>query len=621
MKALLDLIDTEEDALKAISVCASKKLSIMHSKYDVVLDADIVKEGGFTNNFGGYGSRCNLNLGPTFGNSWKVSGAPDPRGKPFTSLIICFLGDTWQKPCNEQEALVAKLGGAIVDDPVKADIVVISNTEAAVLVKGNATLTVTETLFRRALPTPPSAKKQLQITGDQKEFSNLKDLVTSTDPGKINTALSLLRGLGNIEYYGVLLEGIDESKLTDNEGEPGFEYGTIVNTYFTSSDIKQNTLFKLIVQAPSECTGVQRFKDAVRWISQLKYLPEDMSAFKNLNCIKTITTWWNLDPFTNLFPLSEVKSLTKLEIPGCRVLTDISPLSGLTNLTSLNLESCSALTDISPLAGLKNLTSLNLKSCSALTDISPFAGLKNLISLNLESCSGLTDISPLSGLTNITNLALNGCNKLTDLTPLSVFTHFTDLNLSYCTSLTNLSPLSELNKLTDLDLTGCKALTNLTPLSGLNKLTDLDLSDCEALTNLTPLSGLNNLTDLDLTGCVALKDLSPLSVLINITKLDLSKCTALSDVSPLSVLLNLSKLDLSHCSALTDLAPLAKLDNLSVLLLNSCVKLADLSPLTTLSNLKELELRGCNSLDLDKAKNLKKALPNCAITVPSGRYI
>jgi len=207
----------------------------------------------------------------------------------------------------------------------------------------------------------------------------------------------------------------------------------------------------------------------------------------------------------DLGPLSDLKSLTSLNLSGCADLSDLGPLAALKSLTSLNLGGCRAVADLSPLSALRSLTSLSVAG-DVLPDLGPLAALESLTSLDLGPFSEWTDLSPLSALRSLARLGVFDCACVTDLGPLSGLNSLTSLRLPYSESLSDLGPLSELAALRSLQLSGCYELSDLAPLSGLESLERLDLSGCASLANISPLSGLKSLSSLDLSECGALPE-------------------------------------------------------------------------------------------------------------------
>ena len=143
----------------------------------------------------------------------------------------------------------------------------------------------------------------------------------------------------------------------------------------------------------------------------------------------------NSNDISNLSPLSDLTSLTKLNLAGNSI-SDISPLSNLTHLTELDIQSNSIL-DVSPLSNLTGLTSLDLELNSIL-DVSPLSNLTGLTSLDI-SRNNMSDLSHLSGLIHLKHLSLWG-NSISDVSPLSNLTGLTSLEL-HINNILDISPL------------------------------------------------------------------------------------------------------------------------------------------------------------------------------------
>ena len=74
MKSLLKFVTSEDRAHEMIEICANKGYLIQHKTHQERLTESIIKEGGFSVNFGGYGSYSRLGLG----NNWNKMGSQRP---------------------------------------------------------------------------------------------------------------------------------------------------------------------------------------------------------------------------------------------------------------------------------------------------------------------------------------------------------------------------------------------------------------------------------------------------------------------------------------------------------------------------------------------------------------
>lgn len=115
------------------------------------------------------------------------------------------------------------------------------------------------------------------------------------------------------------------------------------------------------------------------------------------------------EEFVDLYPLANMKKLTKLELSGTWV-NDLTPLTELRHLKYLRVEMSGG--DLSPLAGLKSLEELYL-SGSGVSDLSPLMELMNLKSLSLGYAQ-VRDLSPLAELENLRSLDLRSCRQVSD---------------------------------------------------------------------------------------------------------------------------------------------------------------------------------------------------------------
>ena len=75
MKALLKLIYTHQDAYNLVILAKSNDAQVLHKKHEEELTKNIIAGGGFSINFGGYGSFSNLGLGDNFHSKWYLEGA------------------------------------------------------------------------------------------------------------------------------------------------------------------------------------------------------------------------------------------------------------------------------------------------------------------------------------------------------------------------------------------------------------------------------------------------------------------------------------------------------------------------------------------------------------------
>ena len=302
--------------------------------------------------------------------------------------------------------------------------------------------------------------------------------------------------------------------------------------------------------------------------------------------------WVNSNVISNLSPLSNLTTLTNLDLTSNRI-SDLSALSDLTNLTELHLGGNETISDISALSNLTKLTRVNLWG-NSISDISALANLENLEWLYLrwnELVGGIP--VELGNLSNLTYLILSG-NQLVGGIPVE---------------------LGNLSNLTYLDLSG-NQLVGAIPveLGNLSNLTRLDLRWNELVGGIpVELGNLSNLTRLylswnELVGGIPVE----LGNLSNLTFLDLSGNELVGGIPvELGNLSNLTRLYLSGNQLVGGIpVELGNLSNLTYLALSGNqlvggipVELGNLSNLTHL-NLSGNQLVGGIPVELGNLSNL-----------------
>ena len=85
MKALLKLIYTHQDAYNLVNIAKLNDAQVLHKKHEEELTKNIIAGGGFTVNFGGYGSFSNLGLGDNFHSKWYLEGSFK---KQFSKVLV-----------------------------------------------------------------------------------------------------------------------------------------------------------------------------------------------------------------------------------------------------------------------------------------------------------------------------------------------------------------------------------------------------------------------------------------------------------------------------------------------------------------------------------------------------
>jgi len=613
MQALLRMIDTEDDLRRAMAVCSAKKVRIVHRKHQRKLDEDIIRSGGFNTSFRGYRSHCILGLGATFGDRWRLTGRPDPRGKPFTGLRVLFVGPSWDVR-ELQEAWVAKAGGRVVDDWGQANVIVVSNIHAASVSPGAAALMVTPEVFRRALPAarliPPAVRSK--PLSDQAAI--LWKLLSSRDLRPMQQGVNLAGTLSG--EFDDLLEGVE----VDEAGE--LVWGPHFSITRDAQPFLDGLLLSLLSVAPGG-TRAAALRAAVRKIvttaagipkltgfEMLEELQLTLSGFTNA---KDLSAFGPLPALRELFiePArngaesadASLTSLDGLEAPALEQLSirfvdlrDVDALGSSTRLQSVDLSGNSRLKRIDGLApAASSLQRLNLSRCRYIESIGPLEGAKQLRQVVLQGCTTLVSVKPLSSCEAFDELDLWGCSGLTSLEGLAAtLVGGTGFSLGHCKRLTSLTGLP--TNITSLDLDGCVRLRTLAGLEALRALKTVWLPP--TITDASALAHHRHLTI-----AVSLPELvtfpeglgKALSVLSRV-KLAIRCGYCLEDGSGLAAITSLVYLDLRDCQNLKDISWVVGLPSLKRLYLaegSPATKQAKARHFDTRTKVRELQLAIC----------------------------
>lgn len=647
MQALLSLIDTNENARRAIRLCASRQLSITHKTHEVMLSDEIINEGGFSIDFGGYGSYSRVGLGATFRDRWKISGLDEPRQQVFRQLAVYFNGSEWVKPLQELIDLVIRSGGLVAEQPESADIVVAGKDSPALTSVPDSALLVNELTFLRALPVwrKPATAKVPRAKKLTDEAAALWRLLSMRDEASIRQGLILAFGL----------DSAVEEVLVGTEVNP--ESGELIrNKRFSGSGVAQPfldaALYGLLSNA-TEGSLAGQLRSEIRKIDiSLPFLPEltgfdaleelelkledefNASSLQDLGrlpCLKSLRIlpkkdeygYWGSWPVLSSLdgldaPVLEKISVVKTGLKDCNALLDCRQLKSVD--FSLNRE----LSNIDGLAACANsLTDLVLRDCEGISTLDPIANAKQLESVMLRAC-GISSVSALSSSCEIKYIDITNCSKLTSLQGLESLElngeGQEEFSISGCESLTsllglpilgpsyrrlNISDLHGLKSLAGIENASCvttitardAAISDLSPLSSLQSLKSLDFSDCSALTDVSVLGGLRQLESVDLSGCIQLKEL-PAHWEADLESLEIRNCAALRSLGTLPAsLLRIGSY--SWRSEHLELDGLASLESLE-----------GLEQTTVIQNVTSIDLSGCNKLTsligLEKVSGLEK---------------
>lgn len=305
-------------------------------------------------------------------------------------------------------------------------------------------------------------------------------------------------------------------------------------------------------------------------------------------------------PVSDLSPLTNLASLSRLDLSWDSSVTNCAVLGGSTSLTNLYLRGI-AITNASFLANLYRLRFLNLDS-TTMTNALLLGGLTNLSYLSMTGNGAITNISVLSNLTGLVNLELRA-NSISNVVFMSSLSRLGYADLAY-NYITDISPLARLTNLSSLVLAG-NPTNNYAGLSNNITVTNLwlfddSISDVSFATNMPWLAYLN----LERNN---IANIRPLSALTNLTGLALSQ-NPIADYASLAVFTNLSSLRLENNSLTeTNVSFLSNLRQLTFLSLNHN-RIADLSSLNGLPRIKDLYVRRNRLSNIDTLESLPRLL-------------
>ncbi|KEG09228.1 putative leucine-rich repeat protein (LRRP) [Trypanosoma grayi] len=270
--------------------------------------------------------------------------------------------------------------------------------------------------------------------------------------------------------------------------------------------------------------------------------------------------------------LSASRSLVKIDLGGCRCVTNESPLASIATLEEVNLSGCRGATSAAAFCTLPVLRSLDLQS-TAISDeeLRCLSASLHLVKINVAECGRLTDISPLALMETLEEVYLCECARVRSFGVLGTLPRLRVLDLSR-TAITDeeLRLLSASRSLVKIDLQDCEHLTDVSPLASVSTLVVMNLSGCRGVKIVGALGRLPALRELDLNGTsVTNWELEDLSASRSLVKIALSYCMYITDVSPLSSVQTLEEVDLSRCRYMMTVSVLSRLSRLRVLRLDA----------------------------------------------------
>ena len=607
MKALLKLINTNEDATKLLKICKKNSNKILHKKHGQELNKTVISEGGFSINFGGYGSFSNLGLGDNFHTKWELETSGK---KQFSKVLVCLDKSIDKELVKKISSFIEKNEGEIVSQE-KCNLLV-KNEKRKILSKKHKWERDTasleddsnidefldvsiEELLTKFPSINPKPKKTNKLSNETKQ--NIKKL-QKRDLDEIEKTIQNI-STDQIEIDSIL-SGVDVNK----EGEidrgtqfkgtkPSLSYSDLglLNLLSISEENSKgyeirNAIKKmdLTVQEIPIIKGFDSLEHLTISITNQKELKiKDLSRFGEFKNLKSLTIQIDKSCIEDQRPSWSEKKVVISSIEGLKA-------PKLENLIIMNL----GISNINSLNNCKELLQLSLDENEELEDINSLINCSKLKILNLNKTSVKT-LEPLKELSSLEIISISDCDLLNNLEGLEKLKlKIADMNIN--------------NENRDFDESTLSRLDSLVSIEHLPKLNSEKLLINEVnISNLKGIESSNHLEELSIQNSSKLKFLSSLSELKNLKKIEINTCPEILDYTVLSELVSLetcllgdrySILSSNEGEDKQDILPEKWPDTLKFLRLStSAINLGDLP-----SNLQNIEI---NSPKLKSLKELK----------------
>ena len=615
MKALLKLINTNEDATKLLKICKKNSNKLLHKKHGQELNKNIISEGGFSINFGGYGSFSKLGLGDNFHTKWELEKSEK---KQFSKVLVCLDKSIDKELVKKISSFIERNEGEIVSQE-KCNLLV-KNEKRKILSKkpkwerDTASLeddsniddflnVSIEELLEKFPSINPKPKKTNKLSNETKQ--NIKKL-QKRDLDEIEKTIQNI-STDQIEIDSIL-SGVDVNK----EGEidrgtqfkgtkPSLSYSDLglLNLLSISEENSKgyeirNAIKKmdLTVQEIPIIKGFDALEHlTISIINQKELKIKDLSRFGEFKNLKSLTIQIDKSCIEDQRPSWSEKKIVISSIEGLKA-------PKLENLIIMNL----GISNIHSLNNCKELLQLSLDENEELEDISSLMNCSKLKILNLNKTSVKT-LEPLRKLSSLEIISISDCDSLNNLEGLEKLKlKIADININ--------------NENRDFDESTLSRLDSLVSIEHLPKLNSEKLIIREVnISNLKGIESSNHLEELSIQNSSKLKFLSSLSELKNLKKIEINTCPEILDYTVLSELVSLETCLLGDRYSISssnegedkqDILPEKWPDTLKYLRLStSAVNLGDLS-----SNLQNIEINSPKLKSLNELKicsNLNKS--------------
>ncbi|XP_052184691.1 TMV resistance protein N-like [Diospyros lotus] len=374
-----------------------------------------------------------------------------------------------------------------------------------------------------------------------------------------------------------------------------------------------------LVKLKMSHSGLKQPWNGTMCLDKLKYVDLNYSSgITKISCFTPVTNLKELilDGCTRLVKIDPsieaIKSLTILNLGGCKYLEFLPTGSWLESLQILVLSGCSKLKNVyEVLEFTKCLIALYLDE-TCVKEL-PVEHLSNLQLIFLSDCKKLTSLpSGICGLKRLAYLIVNGCSKLSELPEgIGELESLVELRADF-TAIEQLpSSIIHLKKLRFLSLRGCGGRVTSTPRNSLLPpcLFPKKGQDPMGL-DLPPLSGLLSLEKLNLLDCTLLQGGLPndLGSLSSLKFLYLSGSNIISLPDSIRGLEKLTFLNLRDCKMLKTMLNLPT--NIDCIVASGCTSLETLpDPLPR--KLTIVDLTNCPSLEKNRPSLPVELLRNC----------
>ncbi|WP_341883879.1 hypothetical protein [Synechococcus sp. UW140] len=607
MKSLLKFVTSEDRALEMIQICANKGYIIQHKTHQERLTESIIKEGGFSVDFGGYGSYSRLGLGNNFGTKWEVSGLDAPANKSFTSVNVSFgagFNASKQKLIAEY---IVKQGGLIVEEVEgDCDLFILADTtvDEQNRVEPKWFLTVGVDEFLEVIPAIKSPRPKAPKTAPlSEELKQLQKQLLERNHDSIRAALKALEGRD--EEIDLLIQGVSV-----NSGTGELDRGPKFKGSGPALEFIDLSLAGLLSQAGENSQAAKIRSEIKKLKFEVKTLPR-LSGFTALEDLEIILNRNKDDSETeqiaDLSVFGELPKLRNLRIANEDHYANKSLLiKSLDGLKASLLEELEAsdlgLESIAALSGCKQLKSINLRNNSDLSSIEALSGCSTIEVLQLDE-TGIVSLEPLSAATNLKKININCCEKLKSIKGLNAIQlesfELGGLNIA------SLDGIEYLTSIKELELASLYKLKNLTQLSKLDKLEKLELYHLKSLKELPEFEHLDGLRSVSIQSCDLLEDASSLATASGLKTVSIEGCKKLKS-GPTKWPEGLQELTIQN-SQLTELGVCpSTLTELEISFNESLKSLDSLSACSRLNFPYGIDLNGCYKLENIDGLNIQK---------------